>query len=263
MSIYYALAGWSGNRERRDERTKRKRGKRKSLPKPFCPAPRSTIKAIRADETASLDPLRAQCLLCSLHHSNMKSIVALTCLVALAVAEPPPNSYLPPSPSGRNGGNGGAPQVAAARTNGFGRSIIGNQSPDDVHIEDPLLLLLKLTVLVSARATEVLKATTPTRRPSPGTAWRGALGGEPANYNFEYMVNDHHHGTDFGHHEERQDETARGEYHVVLPDGRKQTVNYEADERGFKPRVSYQGSEGYDSNAQLAGNGFGARSGGY
>ncbi|GBP06306.1 hypothetical protein EVAR_3630_1 [Eumeta japonica] len=29
MSIYYALAGWSGNRERRDERTKRKRGKEK------------------------------------------------------------------------------------------------------------------------------------------------------------------------------------------------------------------------------------------
>ncbi|GBP38731.1 hypothetical protein EVAR_22380_1 [Eumeta japonica] len=29
MSIYYALVGWSGNRERRDERTKRKRGKEK------------------------------------------------------------------------------------------------------------------------------------------------------------------------------------------------------------------------------------------
>ncbi|GBP47682.1 hypothetical protein EVAR_28085_1 [Eumeta japonica] len=31
MSIYYALAGWSGNRERRDERTKRKREKEKAL----------------------------------------------------------------------------------------------------------------------------------------------------------------------------------------------------------------------------------------
>ncbi|GBP29114.1 hypothetical protein EVAR_17650_1 [Eumeta japonica] len=29
MSIHYALAGWSGNRERKDERTKRKRGKEK------------------------------------------------------------------------------------------------------------------------------------------------------------------------------------------------------------------------------------------
>ncbi|GBP30977.1 hypothetical protein EVAR_81875_1 [Eumeta japonica] len=31
MSIYYALAGWSGNRERRDERTKRKREKEKGI----------------------------------------------------------------------------------------------------------------------------------------------------------------------------------------------------------------------------------------
>ncbi|GBP87669.1 hypothetical protein EVAR_38155_1 [Eumeta japonica] len=30
MSIYYALAGWSGNRERRDERTKRNREKDKA-----------------------------------------------------------------------------------------------------------------------------------------------------------------------------------------------------------------------------------------
>lgn len=45
---------------------------------------------------------------------------------------------------------------------------------------------------------------------------------EPANYNFGYMVNDFQEGTDFGHHEERQEERAQGEYHVVLPDGRKQ-----------------------------------------
>lgn len=49
---------------------------------------------------------------------------------------------------------------------------------------------------------------------------------EPANYNFGYMVNDYEEGTDFGHHEERQDERAEGEYHVVLPDGRKQVSYY-------------------------------------
>lgn len=47
-------------------------------------------------------------------------------------------------------------------------------------------------------------------------------GQEPASYNFGYMVNDYQEGTDFGHHEERQEESAHGEYHVVLPDGRKQ-----------------------------------------
>ncbi|GBP82706.1 hypothetical protein EVAR_64594_1 [Eumeta japonica] len=34
MSIYYALAGWSGNRERRDERTKRKTEKEKGHDQP-------------------------------------------------------------------------------------------------------------------------------------------------------------------------------------------------------------------------------------
>ncbi|GBP79243.1 Calmodulin [Eumeta japonica] len=44
MSIYYALAGWSGNRERRDERTKRKRekeripGERRPADGPYRPA---------------------------------------------------------------------------------------------------------------------------------------------------------------------------------------------------------------------------------
>lgn len=129
------------------------------------------------------------------------------------------------------------------------------------------------------------------------------------------MVNDYQEGTDFGHHEERQEEKAQGEYHVVLPDGRKQvnvtifyvsllikrnnytikwklkhytnffqTVSYEADERGFKPQISYENSEdlarssGYDSNANNVRNGgnhdghfvkngghdtFGTRSNGY
>ncbi|KOB78629.1 putative cuticle protein [Operophtera brumata] len=70
-------------------------------------------------------------------------------------------------------------------------------------------------------------------------------GQEPASYNFGYMVNDYQEGTDFGHHEERQEESAHGEYH---------TVSYEADEGGFKPQISYEDTEdltrsGYDSNA--------------
>ena len=36
------------------------------------------------------------------------------------------------------------------------------------------------------------------------------------------MVSDFSEGTDFGHREERVEERAQGEYHVVLPDGRKQ-----------------------------------------
>ncbi|CAG9790035.1 unnamed protein product [Diatraea saccharalis] len=77
---------------------------------------------------------------------------------------------------------------------------------------------------------------------------------EPANYNFEYMVKDEQSGNDFGHRESRQGDRAEGLYYVVLPDGRKQTVEYEADENGYKPRISYEdtglGSAGYNRNSQ-------------
>ncbi|CAH0718415.1 unnamed protein product, partial [Brenthis ino] len=80
------------------------------------------------------------------------------------------------------------------------------------------------------------------------------LNQEPANYDFGYKVNDIDSGSDFGHTESRQDNRAEGSYFVVLPDGTKQVVEYEADERGFKPRISVEPAEvrsgsGYDDNA--------------
>ncbi|XP_061381065.1 pro-resilin-like isoform X1 [Danaus plexippus] len=76
---------------------------------------------------------------------------------------------------------------------------------------------------------------------------------EPANYDFGYKVNDLESGSDFGHSETRQENRAEGSYFVVLPDGTKQIVEYEADERGFKPRISVEQvdvrSGGYDDNA--------------
>ncbi|XP_045781090.1 pro-resilin-like [Maniola jurtina] len=79
--------------------------------------------------------------------------------------------------------------------------------------------------------------------------------GAPANYNFEYMVLDQYSGNDFGHRESRQGDRAEGVYYVLLPDGRKQTVQYEADQDGYKPRISYEdtgrrASVGYDRNSQ-------------
>ncbi|XP_045508040.1 pro-resilin-like [Colias croceus] len=77
------------------------------------------------------------------------------------------------------------------------------------------------------------------------------LNQEPASYDFGYKVNDLESGSDFGHTETRQDNRAEGSYFVVLPDGSKQVVEYEADERGFKPRISVEPpvGQGYDDNA--------------
>ncbi|KAJ8708081.1 hypothetical protein PYW08_010447 [Mythimna loreyi] len=214
----------------------------------------------------------------------MKTIAAIAVLVAFACAEPPlSNSYLPPPPSNHGAGYpqgpasqnfGGGPQIVAARNldgpqgragvgahgsaagayggknghgaqvNGFGRSgpqehgsgaqaRFGGESAGYEHSG------AGYDNNAAAFARNALEESI----------------SEPANYNFGYMVNDYQEGTDFGHHEERQEERAQGEYHVVLPDGRKQTVSYEADERGFKPQISYEDSEdlaragGYGSNA--------------
>lgn len=66
---------------------------------------------------------------------------------------------------------------------------------------------------------------------------------EPAKYEFEYEVNDAETGTQFGHQESRDGDVATGEYNVLLPDGRKQIVKYQADTEGYKPKISYEGSK--------------------
>nr|CAD7437665.1 unnamed protein product [Timema bartmani] len=63
---------------------------------------------------------------------------------------------------------------------------------------------------------------------------------EPANYNFNYEVQDAESGAEFGQEETRQDESAKGSYHVLLPDGRTLIVEYMADEEGYKPTIRYE-----------------------
>nr|CAD7197443.1 unnamed protein product [Timema douglasi] len=69
----------------------------------------------------------------------------------------------------------------------------------------------------------------------PNAGYRGAQEdslAEPANYEFNYEVQDSESGAEFGHEETRQDESAQGSYRVLLPDGRLQIVEYRADEEG-------------------------------
>ncbi|EDS43309.1 cuticle protein [Culex quinquefasciatus] len=63
---------------------------------------------------------------------------------------------------------------------------------------------------------------------------------EPAKYSFEYDVKDYQSGNDFGHMESRDGDRTVGRYYVLLPDGRKQVVNYEADQNGYRPTITYE-----------------------
>jgi len=53
---------------------------------------------------------------------------------------------------------------------------------------------------------------------------------EPAKYEFQYDVQDEIAGLDFGHKEQREGSVATGKYYVLLPDGRKQVLNYRTEQ---------------------------------
>ena len=66
----------------------------------------------------------------------------------------------------------------------------------------------------------------------------------PIKYAYEYKVHDDYAGTDFGQLEARDGYATRGEYHVLLPDGRLQTVTYHVDDAysGYIADVKYTGT---------------------
>ena len=66
----------------------------------------------------------------------------------------------------------------------------------------------------------------------------------PVHYAYEYKVHDDYAGTDFGHAEARDGYATKGEYHVLLPDGRLQTVTYHVDDAygGYIADVKYTGT---------------------
>ena len=66
----------------------------------------------------------------------------------------------------------------------------------------------------------------------------------PIHYAYEYKIHDDYAGTDFGQHEARDGYATKGEYHVLLPDGRLQTVTYHVDDAysGYIADVKYTGA---------------------
>ncbi|XP_047509478.1 pro-resilin-like isoform X2 [Pieris napi] len=167
----------------------------------------------------------------------MKTFLIIAVTALAVVAEPPiSKSYLPPPPGGRAGYSQGSPSGPAFQA-GIAPEIIAART-------------LTGAGLSNGFARSGTHDHTIARFNGNQHGYDSAI---PVGRNAIEQAS----GTEFGHREERQEETAEGEYHVVLPDGRKQTVSYKADERGFKPQISYEDTEdltsGYDVNAQNRG----------
>ncbi|KAG7166335.1 Pro-resilin-like 18 [Homarus americanus] len=74
----------------------------------------------------------------------------------------------------------------------------------------------------------------------------------PAQYNFQWAVNDAPSGNDFGHQENRDNDNTQGSYTVQLPDGRLQTVKYYVDgDSGYIADVGYQGDARYPDSDEV------------
>ncbi len=104
-----------------------------------------------------------------------------------------------------------------------------------------LLQFLLLSFMVAAAS-----AMGPPHGPPPhGKGGYNPYHDAPAHYQYGYKVNDDYHGVDFGHEEKREGKYMEGVYHVLLRDGRGQTVKYNVDGYGgYVADVSYSG-KGY------------------
>nr|CAD7393201.1 unnamed protein product [Timema cristinae] len=84
--------------------------------------------------------------------------------------------------------------------------------------------------------------------------------GRPEPYSFQYEVRDANSGNDYNQQESSDGNTVTGEYRVLLPDGRKQIVKYQAnDATGYNADVQYEGQANYPSGG--GGGGFGGQGG--
>merc|ERR1712051_642235 len=66
------------------------------------------------------------------------------------------------------------------------------------------------------------------------------INARPAYYQFGYQVDTHDTGDYHGHMEQQDGYVKNGEFKVRLPDGRLQITSYQADEAGFRPKISYE-----------------------
>ncbi|XP_047493452.1 pro-resilin-like [Penaeus chinensis] len=63
----------------------------------------------------------------------------------------------------------------------------------------------------------------------------------PAQYSFQWEVNNAASNNFYGHKEQRENDNTQGSYYVQLPDSRRLLVEYFADASGYHPTISFEG----------------------
>lgn len=86
---------------------------------------------------------------------------------------------------------------------------------------------------------------------------------QPQPYSFQYAVRDAYSGNDYKQHESSDGNTVKGEYRVLLPDGRTQIVSYTADYNGYNANVQYEGQARFPAGGGGGQGGFGGSGGSY
>ena len=83
--------------------------------------------------------------------------------------------------------------------------------------------------------------------PAPAYGKAPAYADTPAVYGYEYAVQDDYSGVNFGQNEKRDGYATSGQYQVLLPDGRTQTVTYNTADAysGNVAEVVYSGQAHY------------------
>ena len=72
----------------------------------------------------------------------------------------------------------------------------------------------------------------------------------PAQYSYDYKVQDATSGVDYGQTESRDGANTQGSYYVALPDGRVQRVTYTVSgDGGYVAEVTYEGEAQYPTAA--------------
>ncbi|XP_071547562.1 uncharacterized protein [Panulirus ornatus] len=69
----------------------------------------------------------------------------------------------------------------------------------------------------------------------------------PAQYSFQWDINDDYSGNYYGHQEQRDGDNTKGSYYVQMPDTRLLRVDYYVDEYGYHPTITYEGEAQYPS----------------